>query len=339
MTVADAVVEKAEARATQFGLPASTVTGLVADPAIDIVLNLTTPEAHAGVALAAIAAGKSVYNEKPLAISLDDGRQIVAAAAERGVLVGCAPDTVLGGGLQTCRELIDAGAVGEPVAATAFMLSPGHERWHPAPDFYYLPGGGPLFDMGPYYLSALISLLGPIRRVTGSARASSPVRTINSEPRRGESIPVRTNTHHAAILDFVSGPIATMVTSFDVQASDTPNLEIYGTRATLSLPDPNTFGGPVRVRSAGEDAWREVAVTRPATDNSRGLGVADLADALRKGRPPRASGELALHVLEVMHAIETSSRKGHHVRIASRVARPESLPVGARWIEEIGTRG
>ena len=302
--------------------------GLLVDPAIELVLNLTTPDAHAGVALAAIGAGKAVYNEKPLAIALEDGRRIVAEAAVAGVLVGCAPDTPLGGGLQTCRDLLDAGTIGQPVAATAFMLSAGHERWHPAPDFYYLPGGGPLFDMGPYYLSALVSLLGPVRRVTGSARPSSAERLITSEPRRGERIPVRTNTHHAAVLDFAAGPIATLVTSFDVQASEAPKLEIYGTAATLSLPDPNTFGGPVRLRAAGEDAWRDVPIGRGYTGNSRGLGVADLAEAMRTGRPPRASGDLALHVLEIMHAVETASVEGRHVEIASTVARPEPLPLG-----------
>jgi len=180
--------------------------------------------------------------------------------------------------------------------------------------------------MGPYYITALVALLGPIRRVTGSARASAAERLITSEPRRGERIPVKTETHHAAVLDFAAGPIATLVTSFDVQASDAPKLEIYGRTATLSLPDPNTFGGPVRLRAAGEEGWRDVPVERPYTENSRGLGVADLAAALRTGRAPRASGALALHVLEVMHAVETASREGRHVEIASPVERPEPLP-------------
>ena len=328
VAVADAVAEKAQARGGEFGLPATTVEALLADPAVELVLNLTPPAAHAEVALAAIGAGKAVYTEKPLAVSLEDGRRIVAEAAAQGVLVGCAPDTFLGGGLQTCRDLLDAAAIGEPVAATAFMLSPGHERWHPATDFFYLPGGGPLFDMGPYYLSALVTLLGPVRRVTGSARASSAERTITSEPRRGERIPVRTNTHHAAVLDFVGGPIATLVTSFDVPASEAPKLEIYGTAAALSLPDPNTFGGPVRLRAAGDEAWREVPIGRPYTENSRGLGVAELAAAMRDGHRPRASGELAFHVLEIMHAVETASREGRHVEIVSSVERPEPMPSG-----------
>lgn len=326
VAVADAVPEKAAARAAQFGVPAATVDDVLASPAVDVVLNLTTPDAHAAIALGALRAGKSVYNEKPLAIALDDGRRIIAEAAARGLLVGGAPDTFLGAGLQTCRELLDAGAIGAPVAATAFMLCPGHERWHPAPDFYYQPGGGPLFDMGPYYLTALVTLLGPVRRVTGSARASFPERTITSRPRAGERIPVRTNTHHAAILDFASGPIATLVTSFDVHESTAPDLEIYGAAGSLALPDPNTFGGPVRVSRAGTPAWEDVPLARPYADNARGLGLADLAAALREGRAPRAAGDLAFHVLEVMHAVEVASANGRHVDIQSAPDRPPPLP-------------
>ena len=239
--------------------------------------------------------------------------------------LGAAPDTFLGGGLQTCRQLIDEGAIGEPVAATAFMLIPGHERWHPQPDFYYQPGGGPLFDMGPYYLTALVSLLGPVRRVTGSARATFPERTISSEPRAGERIAVEVPTHLAAILDFASGPIATLVTSFDVWASKAPKLEIYGSQGSLSLPDPNTFAGPVRIRGADDEIWRVVPVTRPYTKNSRGLGLADMAAGLRGGAAHRASGDLAYHVLEVMHAVETASREGRHVAIESSCQRPAPL--------------
>ncbi len=324
---ADADPERARDRAAEFDVPkAVAVDALLADPEVELVLNLTTPDAHAPVALAAIAARKSVYNEKPLAVALDDGRRLVAAAAAAGVRVGAAPDTFLGGGLQTCRELIDDGAIGRPVAATAFMLNHGHEGWHPNPDFYYQPGGGPLFDMGPYYLTALVALLGPVRRVTGSARASFSERTITSQPRAGETIPVETATHLAAVLDFDGGAIATLVTSFDVWASDAPKLELFGSLGTLALPDPNTFGGPVRLRRAEEDAWREVPISRPYTANSRGLGPADLAAALRSGRPHRASGDLALHVLEVMHGVETASREGRHVEIVSRPDRPAPLP-------------
>ncbi len=323
---ADAVPERAAAQAAQHRVPAAlTVEELLADPDIEAVLNLTTPDAHAAIAQAALDAGKGVYNEKPLALSLADGARLVETARSRGLRLGAAPDTFLGGGLQTCRALLDDGAIGAPVAATAFMLNHGHEGWHPAPDFYYRRGGGPLFDMGPYYLTALVSLLGPVRRVTGSARITFPERTIRSEPRAGERIAVETPTHLAAVLDFASGAIGTLVTSFDVWASDAPKLEIYGSDGSLALPDPNTFGGPVRVRRAGEDRWRRVAVTRPYTRNSRGLGLDDMADAMRQGRPHRANGDLAYHVLEVMHAVETASREERHVAIASTCERPEPL--------------
>jgi len=324
---ADLDIERARARAAQFGVPKAVGVGeLLADPAVELVVNLTIPAAHAEVGWAAVAAGKSVYNEKPLAIALEDGRRLVAAAAACGVRVGGAPDTFLGAGLQTCRAVLDEGGIGAPVAATAFMLGHGPESWHPDPAFYYQVGGGPLLDMGPYYLSALVSLLGPVRRVTGSARASFPERTIGSKQRRGEKISVEVATHAAAVLDFHAGPIATMVTSFDVWASEAPKLELYGAEGSLSLPDPNTFGGPVRLRRAGEEAWRDVPIERAYTANSRGLGVADMAAALRSGRPHRAAGELTLHVLEVMHAVEQASREGRHVQIASTCERPAPLP-------------
>ena len=326
---ADLDLERARARAAEFGVPkAVSVDALLADPAVELVVNLTVPAAHAEVGLAAAAAGKSVYNEKPLAIALEDGRRLLAAALARGVRVGAAPDTFLGAGLQTCRGLLDEGAIGAPVAATGFMLNHGHEHWHPDPAFYYLPGGGPLFDMGPYYLTALVTLLGPVRRVTGSARASFPERTITSEPRAGETIEVQVATHVAAVLDFQGGAIATLVTSFDVWAANVPKLEMYGSVGSLGLPDPNTFRGPVRLRRGREDAWHDVPVTRPYAADSRGLGVADMAAALRSGRPHRAPGELAFHVLEIMHAIEAASREGRHVELESTCERPAPLPPG-----------
>ncbi len=323
---ADAIPERAWERAAQHRVPAVLgVDEMLAAPDIEVVLNLTTPDAHATIAQAALDAGKGVYNEKPLALALHDGARLVEMARSRGLRLGAAPDTFLGGGLQTGRALLDDGAIGEPVAATAFMLNHGHEGWHPAPDFYYQPGGGPLFDMGPYYLTALVSLLGPVRRVTGSARTTFPERTIRSEPRAGERIAVAVPTHLAAVLDFASGAIGTLVTSFDVWAANTPRLEIYGSEGSLSLPDPNTFGGPVRLARACEKRWTRERITRPFTRNSRGLGLADMADALRGGRPHRANGELAYHVLEVMHAVETASRENRHVAITSTCERPAPL--------------
>lgn len=326
---ADLDMARAQARAAEFGVPqVCTVDELLADPGIDLVVNLTTPQAHAPVALAAIAAGKSVYNEKPLTVDLADGQRLLAEARRRGVRVGCAPDTVLGAGIQTCRRLIDQGAIGEPVAAAAFMVSRGHERWHPAPDFYYQKGGGPLFDMGPYYLTALVTLLGPVARATGSARISFPERTITSRPRYGQKIRVEVPTHVAAVLDFASGPVATLVTTFDVWAAQLPRIEIYGSEGTLSVPDPNGFGGPVRLWRPGKQDWEEVPLTHGYAANWRGLGVADMAAGLLTGRPHRCSGELACHVLEVMHAIHIASAEGRHVALASACQRPAPMPTG-----------
>src|SRR5438093_11346533 len=267
---ADIVVERARARAAEFGLAkAGSVDALLADPAVDLVVNLTIPAAHGQVALAAVEAGKSVYNEKPLAVDRAEARRLLERARAKGVLVGAAPDTFLGGGIQTCRKLIDDGAIGAPVAATAFFANHGHESWHPDPGFYYQPGGGPMLDMGPHYLTALVSLIGPVRRVTGSVRATFPEREIGSEPRRGQKIPVNTPTHVAGVVDFASGAIGTIITSFDVWAHSLPRIEIYGSEGSLAVPDPNTFGGPVRLRRAGEAEWREMPLTHGRIENSR----------------------------------------------------------------------
>ena len=324
---ADLRPEAAQALAEAYGVPrVLTVAELLAAPDIEIVLNLTTPQGHGEVALAALAAGKSVYNEKPLALTRAEGQQMLALAAKKGLRIGGAPDTFLGGGLQTCRELIDAGAIGTLVAATAFMMSRGHEHWHPNPSFYYQQGGGPMFDMGPYYLTALVSLLGPVQRVTGATRITRTERTITSQPRYGEVMHVEVPTHVTGLLDFAAGPIGTIITTFDVQASVLPWLEIYGTTGTLAAPDPNTFGGPVRLRLTGESEWTEIPVTRPSTENSRGLGLADMAEGIRTGRDHRANGDLAYHVLDIMHAIHDASTAGQHVRLESTCVRPNAMP-------------
>ncbi len=329
--VADVVMERAQAQAAAFNVPhAYTVDELLADPDIAIVLNLTIPAAHAEIALRALAAGKSVYNEKPLALTREEGQQILRLAKDKGLRVGCAPDTFLGAGLQTCRKLIDDGWIGTPVAATAFMLGHGPEGWHPDPDFFYQPGAGPLFDMGPYYLTALITLLGPVRRVTGSARITTPERVIGSAARRGQMIKVNTPTHVAGVLDFADGPVATLITSFDVWGHNLPPLEIYGTEGSLSVPDPNGFGGTVRVRRAGATEWSSVPLTHGYSENSRGIGVADMAYAIQSGRPHRASGEQAYHVLDIMHAILDASAAGHHIDLSSGEERPAPLPLGLR---------
>ncbi len=327
--VADLVAERAETRAAEYpGVVAMTVDEMLASPDIEIIVNLTIPRAHYDVAMAAVKAGKSVYNEKPLTITRKEGQELVSAAKKAGVLVGGAPDTFLGGGLQTCRKLIDDGWIGEPVAATAFMMSHGPESWHPDPEFYYKIGGGPMFDMGPYYLTAMVSLLGPIAQVTGAVRVTLPERVITSKPKYGTRIKVDVPTHIAGLMEFKSGAVGTLVTSFDVWAANLPRIEIYGTEGTLAVPDPNTFGGPIRIRRAGAQDWSEVPLAFIYGENSRGIGVADMALALREGRPARAGGELTYHVLDVMHAFHDASEKGKHIKLESTCQRPAALALG-----------
>lgn len=326
---ADLLLERAQEKAEEFGIPkACSVEELLADEEIRIVVNLTIPNAHAEVSLAALEAGKSVYVEKPLAITREDGQKVLRLAEEKGLLVGCAPDTFLGGGLQTCRKLIDDGWIGRPVAATAFMLCHGHESWHPSPEFYYQVGGGPMFDMGPYYLTALVSLMGPVKRVTGSANITFPQRTITSQPKYGKVIDVEVPTHVAGVMDFENGAIGTIITSFDVWSAQVPRIEIYGTAGTLSVPDPNTFGGPVWIKRADMKEWMETPLTHGYGENSRGIGVADMASALLYGRGHRASGAMAYHVLELMHGFHDAANREQHYQMQSTCERPEPLPMG-----------
>ncbi len=327
--VADIDMARAHEQAALYGVPkACTVDELLADPELTIVINLTIPAAHAAVARQTLQAGKSVYNEKPLSVSRNDAQGLLELAASKELRVGCAPDTFLGAGLQTCRQLIDQGAIGTPVAATAFMLSHGPENWHPNPDFYYQPGAGPMFDMGPYYLTALVSLLGPVQRVAGSTRASFATRTVTSQPLYGHEIAVNVPTHVAGVLDFASGPIATIVTSFDIWSHNAPRLEIYGSEGTLSLPDPNNFGGPVQVRAAGAAEWQDMPLTHGNAVNSRALGVLDMAEGIAHRRPHRASGELAFHVLDVMIGVHEASASGQYVTPQSTCSRPAMLQPG-----------
>ncbi len=327
---ADIDQQKAREKAQAFDIPqAYPVDELLGDPEIEVVVNLTVPTTHAEVSLAAIEAGKHIYSEKPLAVTRQEGRRVLEAAREKDVQVGCAPDTFLGGGLQTCRKLIDDGWLGEPVAAVAFMVQHGPESWHPNPDFFYQAGAGPLLDMGPYYLTALTNLLGPVERVAGSTRISFPERIATSEEHRGRRIPVEVPTHVAGVLDFASGPTVTLITSFDVWASELPRIEVYGSEGTLSAPDPNTFGGPVRVRRAGAEEWSQVPLSHSG-EVGRGIGVADMAYALRYDRPHRARGDVAFHVLDVMQALGESSEMDEFVEITSDCARPAPLPMGLK---------
>lgn len=329
--VADIDPKRARAKAEAHGVQAVSVPDLLADDEIDVVVNLTVPAAHAAVSRAVLEAGKHVYSEKPLSTDRVAAAALLTLAAERGLRVGCAPDTFLGAGLQTARAVVDSGLIGEPVAATAFMMSSGPERWHPDPGFFFAPGAGPLFDMGPYYLTALVNLFGAVARVSGSAKVGRVSRPILSAPLQGTSVEVTTPTHVTSLLEFAGGPVATLVTSFDAPASQLPWCEVYGTEAALSLPDPNTFGGPLRVRRASDREWQELPITRPYDVNSRGLGLADMVVAGAERRAHRASGELAYHVLDVMQSVLDAAGEHAWLELQSRVARPAALPEDVRF--------
>lgn len=325
---ADLDVGRAEAKAREHGVRGLSVDALLADPEVELIVNLTIPAVHASVNSASLQAGKHVYTEKPFALNSNDGAKVLALAHQRNLLVGCAPDTFLGGGLQTARKAIDDGAIGRPVSALAFMLCRGHESWHPSPQFYYEKGGGPMLDMGPYYLTALINFLGPITRVTGSTQSAFPERVITSQPLAGTRIPVQTPTHVTGVVDFAEGATATIVTSFDTFPYPLPKLVVFGTEGTLEAPDPNRFDGVVRLRRGAVDTYEELPHSHPI-DRARGSGVADMARSiLRRDRPHRASGALGQHVLEVMESFEKSSATGRHIQIASTCNRPAALPVG-----------
>jgi predicted dehydrogenase len=325
---ADLDGDRARALADESGVArACSPRELLEDPDVELVVNLTPPVAHATVSLEAIAAGKHVYSEKPLAVTVSEARAVLAAARDRGLLVGCAPDTFLGASLQTARKLIDDGAIGTPIAASAFLCEADHHEWHGDPRYLFASGGGPMLDTAPYYVTALIALLGPVRRVAGMAGSAPRERAITRGALRGTPIPVQVETHVAGTLELASGAIATMAISWDVWASTLPQLEIYGTDASLSAPDPNWHSGPIRLRAARQDEWEDVALTHDA-DVARSIGVVDMADAMRSGRPHRASGAVALHALDVMCAFEESSASGRHMVLDTTCERPPPLPAG-----------
>lgn len=323
--VADLNPAAAEARAAEFGLKAVSIDEIFADPGIEIILNLTIPKAHVEVGLRAIAAGKHVYSEKPLGVVFAEGKKLVEAAKAKNLRVGSAPDTFLGGSHQTARRIVDEGKLGQAVGGSAYFMCPGHERWHPNPAFYYEAGGGPMLDMGPYYITDLVNLLGPVARVSGFATMLRDTRTITSKDRNGEVIPVHVPTHVSGTLVFANGAVVQITMSFDVAGHKHVPLEIYGTDASLVVPDPNFFGGQVEVLEKGGE-WTNIETDQPYADgNYRSIGLADMAHAIVENRPHRANGDLALHVLEVMEAFETSSRTGQAVEITTPVTRPAPL--------------
>jgi len=325
VAVADLDLERAEEVAREQGVEAMTVDALLADPRIDVVLNLTIPAAHSEVALRALAAGKHVYGEKPLALSTADAAPVLALAAERGLRVGSAPDTVLGTGIQTVRALLDDGSIGTAVGAAVAWSSPGHELWHPAPAFYYQPGGGPLFDMGPYYLTSLVTFFGPVVRVSGAVGRSERLRTVATGPLAGTPIPVDVDTHITAILEHGNGVISTVTVSFEVWESRVPLFEVYGTDGTIAVPDPNQFSDTVSIATSADRTWREVPARAGYRDAGRGVGLADLARAIETERPHRASGALAFHVLEIMESIVRAGTAHEVVTLRSSVERPEPV--------------
>ena len=336
--VTDLIEERAAKAAQDYNVRHIKKTiDLIQDPEVDVVLNITQPLAHHEVAKQAVSSGKHVYDEKPLCVKREEAAEILQMAKEKNLRVGGAPDTFLGPGIQTCRKIIDDGWIGRPVAATAFMLNHGHEHWHPDPEFYYKVGGGPMFDMGPYYLTALVNLLGPIARVSGSAQKGQAERLITSEPLNGTIIKVDVPTHIAGVLDFVSGAVGVIVTSFNVWAHSMPFIEIYGTEGTLQVPDPNYFRGDIKLKRFREEAWSTIPMILPEPDdpkgkedwhtlhNLRGIGITDMAEAIAAGRPHRASAELTYHVLDVMHGIHDASASGNYCELKSSCQRPEPL--------------
>jgi predicted dehydrogenase len=325
---ADLDLDRAKEKAKEHGVgKAYSVNDLLADPEVDAVLNLTIPAAHAEVNLAALKAGKHAYCEKPFSLTYKEGLRVFKEAQKRKLRLGCAPDTVLGGGIQTCRKLIEDGAIGQPVAATANMLCHGHESWHPSPEFYYQIGGGPLFDMGPYYLTSLVSMLGPVKTVSALAKTTFKQRLITSQPLNGKKIKVEVPTHLCGLLEFAKGVVGTVTMSFDVWAQHLPRLEIYGTEGSLHCPDPNTFGGEVLLWTTKTKEWQKVPLTH-SDQTGRGLGIADLAYSLQKGHAPRMNGDLALHIVEIMEAFHASARSERKIALKSSCRQPIALPPG-----------
>ncbi|MDS0295474.1 Gfo/Idh/MocA family protein [Halogeometricum luteum] len=339
---ADLDEDLAESKAEEYGVPRVLSTEeLLEDPDVDVIAVLTPPASHGDLLLAALRAGKHAYTEKPLAAAREQGEAVIEAASERELTVGVAPDTVLGTGIQTCRDVLDDGVIGDPVGAVAFWANHGHESWHPNPDGFYREGGGPLFDMGPYYLTSLVTLLGPIQSVAGTSQTPFPEREITSEPRRGERIPVEVPTHETAVLTFESGATGTLLTSFDVWGSELPGFEIHGTEGTLSVTDPNRFDGSPRVhlRDDEEGEWREVSVERSHPGQQRGLGLVDLARSLSSDWEHRTNGEVGYHVLEAMAGIRDSAGEGEYVDLSAGCDRPAPVPDGFPRVDSTSSVG
>jgi len=325
--VCDLIDERAENAVQKYNIPKKykDMHELFADDQVDIVLNLTRPYEHFDVNMAAIAAGKHVYAEKPLGATLEEGIKTREAAEKKGVLLGGAPDTFLGAGIQTCRKLIDDGFIGKPIAATAFWACRGHESWHPDPAFYYQFGGGPMLDMGPYYVTALVNLLGAVESVSGMTRRAFDKRLITSQPKNGTVIDVEVQTLVTGQMAFASGAVGSLIVSFDIHANNLPIIEIYGTEGTLTVPDPNYFGGPITLYRPEQKEFMEIPLMFGHAENCRGLGLVDMAKAITSKEKPRAGVDLTFHVLEIMTAFEKSCKARAQVDISTKPDKPAAM--------------
>jgi predicted dehydrogenase len=326
----DVVSERASAAAGKYGICnwSADIGELLSDPAVDIVLNLGRTYDHCEITERALIAGKPVYSEKPLGITMAEGKRIIELSKKMGLPVGCAPDTFLGSAVSSCRKLIEDNIFGEIIGGSCFMVCRGHESWHPNPDYYYKAGGGPMLDMGPYYITALVSLLGRVRRVTGMVRTSFPKRVITSQPRKGQIIDVEVPTDIKGLMEFESGAVVSIYTTFDVYVSNTPYIEIYGSKGTLQLPDPDCFGGgEISLWQAKTESYEPVREIFRYRENSRGLGLADMAKAMESGRRIRANAENAFHVLEIMLGFLESSDKKRHIEMKTPYEKVPPMPI------------
>lgn len=331
----DIIPERSQKKTELYGVPSMTNEELLSMPEIEIVLNLTPPQVHSKIAMDTLNAGKHAYSEKPFGVDEADAAKVMALAKKKGLRVGCAPDTFLGGGIQTCRKMLDDGWIGKPISATAMVLGRGPEKWGQAP-FFYDYGAGPMLDLGPYYITALVNLFGPAKSVTAMTKKGSEYRTLGNEVaemykdkyKPFDRYPVNVTTHLTGVVEFQNGVLATVIASFEAYAHGHTPIEVYGDEGTMQVPDPNTFGGPVKVYRRGENKWVEAPLSHIYTDNSRSIGVADMSIAIQTGRKHRASGELANHVLEIMLSFDKSSKLGKKVDLKTTCERPEPLPLG-----------
>lgn len=332
LAVADINMDNAKARAEEFGVRAHTVVDLLASDDIDLVINLTIPAAHLEVSRSIIEAGKHVYSEKPFVLNLAEAQELGALAKAKGVRVGSAPDTFMGASHQLARKLVDDGSIGQVTSGTAIVMSHGMEHWHPNPDFFFKKGGGPILDLGPYYLCNLVQLLGPVAKVSSFVNSASATRTISNGPRDGETVPVETPTTIHSLLSFESGAVITLLASWDVWKNDHPIMELYGTEGTMTVPDPNFFGGDLLVSERdGENtaiSWDHpfgVPNFEDVHANYRGAGLADMCLSINEGRPHRCNDAFATHVVEVMTAILDAGENGEVMTMTTTCERPEVL--------------